>query len=189
MRRITLSRRSNHINECCNSCGREERAEHSRRPLLAPITSPPGKAQLMNTIPTVGSMLSVIGVALLVAVVLSAIVGALLLRTDAPSRSYPATRRPSRAWRRSWPLATRADAPGGSPGSADAPRLTDGAVRRLADREAGTRAPSAGKSGMSRCGSLTTLTSAQSGGLPTEPSSAPRRPRWVSPGPAAHQSC
>jgi hypothetical protein len=41
----------------------------------------------MITVPTVGSMLTVIGVALLAVVVLSAIVGALFLRTGAQAGS------------------------------------------------------------------------------------------------------
>ena len=55
----------------------------------------------MITVPTVGSMLTVIGVALLAVVVLSAIVGALFLRTDAqagatrPAGGTPAPQGPA----------------------------------------------------------------------------------------------
>jgi hypothetical protein len=78
----------------------------------------------MITVPTLGAMLTVIGVFLIEAVVLSAIVGALAMRRGA--------RRPVGAWRRSRLLASRADAPGGLP--AGVARLTRGAARRVADR-------------------------------------------------------
>jgi hypothetical protein len=63
----------------------------------------------MITVPTVGSMLTVIGVALLAAAALSTIV-AHFSRTDAPVGARPGTRRSGASRRRNRPLAYRFDA-------------------------------------------------------------------------------
>src|SRR5688572_3299906 len=75
---------------------------HGRRPAAAHGThAPQGEAPVMITVPTLASMLTVIGVALLAVVVLAAIVGALFLRTGAqagtsrPAGGTPAPQRPA----------------------------------------------------------------------------------------------
>ena len=84
---------------------------------------------MITVIPTVGSMLTVIGVTLLAAAVFTVVISKVLLRPAVPAGTHPKARRSRTTWRRGRFLARPADAPvpppapaGVRPLAGDAPR-------------------------------------------------------------------